>query len=241
MSVDTDKLDFLLEEQLAASEAAQQCGIRIETLRALQKVGVFSTTNVPRSQLQRTLTELFAKGLPWPTPTRKSQWRPFPFVQAVWTKTEGGMRLHARWRHYPEAKSIRHPFGSGPWVETWFASERSYAQRYGAVSRPGNQSPIAAQSGANTNLTTPKLVTRDEASLTKQKAPPILLSPPIFLTPEELCERWRGRVAIETLSNWRAAENSSGPAFLKIGRAILYPVEEVMAFEEQHLFPRFKS
>ncbi|KAF0104024.1 MAG: helix-turn-helix domain-containing protein [Reyranella sp.] len=53
-----------------------------------------------------------------------------------------------------------------------------------------------------------------------------------FLTPEEVAERYRGGVSLGTLRNWRAMR--IGPTFLKIGKAILYPVSELDAWDEKN-------
>ena len=53
---------------------------------------------------------------------------------------------------------------------------------------------------------------------------------PIYLTPEELVTRWRGAVTVETLSNKRSKRE--GPAYVKIGRGVLYPLDKVIAFEQ---------
>lgn len=55
-----------------------------------------------------------------------------------------------------------------------------------------------------------------------------------FLTPAELAQRWKGRVSVGTLRNWRTKK--IGPAFTKIsGTGILYPVSAVEAFERKNL------
>lgn len=46
-----------------------------------------------------------------------------------------------------------------------------------------------------------------------------------FLTPEEVSERYRGSISVGTLRNWRGMQ--IGPSFVKIGKAVLYPVEFV--------------
>lgn len=46
-----------------------------------------------------------------------------------------------------------------------------------------------------------------------------------FLTPEEVAERYRGSVSVGTLRNWRAMK--IGPSFVKIGKAVLYRVDEL--------------
>lgn len=50
-----------------------------------------------------------------------------------------------------------------------------------------------------------------------------------FLTAEQLATRWLIRT--ETLSQWRW--NGRGPQYLKIGRRVLYRLEDVLCFEEQ--------
>lgn len=54
-----------------------------------------------------------------------------------------------------------------------------------------------------------------------------------FLTAEEVAERYRGEVSIGTLRNWRAMR--VGPAFVKIGKAVLYPVDELEVWDEKNL------
>lgn len=53
-----------------------------------------------------------------------------------------------------------------------------------------------------------------------------------FLTPSELSERWGERITVRTLANWRSL--GSGPRFVKIGGAILYPVDEVSQWERSN-------
>lgn len=53
-----------------------------------------------------------------------------------------------------------------------------------------------------------------------------------FLTPEEVAERYRGGVTVGTLRNWRAMR--LGPSFVKIGKAVLYPVDELDAWDEKN-------
>jgi hypothetical protein len=54
-----------------------------------------------------------------------------------------------------------------------------------------------------------------------------------FLTVEEVSERYRGEISVGTLRNWRAMR--IGPAFVKIGKAVLYPVDELDAWDEKNL------
>jgi hypothetical protein len=54
-----------------------------------------------------------------------------------------------------------------------------------------------------------------------------------FLTPEEVSARYRGEVSVGTLRNWRAMR--IGPAFIKIGKAVLYPVRELESWDRANL------
>ena len=54
-----------------------------------------------------------------------------------------------------------------------------------------------------------------------------------FLTADEVSERYRGEISIGTLRNWRSMR--VGPAFVKIGKAILYPVDQLEAWDEKNL------
>jgi hypothetical protein len=53
----------------------------------------------------------------------------------------------------------------------------------------------------------------------------------LFFTPLELVERYQGRVTIRTLANWRSSGVS--PPFSKIGGRILYPVKELLEWEQK--------
>jgi hypothetical protein len=130
---------------LSREEAAALCGLPFDTVCKLQRIGIFGPKLGPE-QLSEIIEELCAKGLPWPTPTRKSQWRPFPYTQPIWTKIGGGTpRLHARWRHPPEAQSIPHPFGTAPWITIWFSCERRRHAARQLATRLTNDKPEPLQ------------------------------------------------------------------------------------------------
>lgn len=59
------------------------------------------------------------------------------------------------------------------------------------------------------------------------------MSRPIYLTVEEVIERYRGQVSEGTLRNWRALR--IGPAYLKIGKVPLYPIEELDRWDQSNL------
>ena len=55
----------------------------------------------------------------------------------------------------------------------------------------------------------------------------------IFLTADEVSERYRGEISVGTLRNWRSMR--VGPAFVKIGKAVLYPIDELEAWDRKNL------
>jgi hypothetical protein len=54
-----------------------------------------------------------------------------------------------------------------------------------------------------------------------------------YLSAEEVSEHYRGAVSVGTLRNWRAMR--VGPAFVKIGKAVLYPVDELEAWDKRNM------
>lgn len=52
-----------------------------------------------------------------------------------------------------------------------------------------------------------------------------------FLTPQNLAERWS--LAPHTLSQWRWS--GKGPQYLKLGKRILYRLDDVETFEQNKL------
>jgi hypothetical protein len=53
------------------------------------------------------------------------------------------------------------------------------------------------------------------------------------LTAEEVSERYRGEITVGTLRNWRAMR--IGPGFIKIGKAVLYPITELDAWDRKNM------
>lgn len=53
-----------------------------------------------------------------------------------------------------------------------------------------------------------------------------------FLSPIELSDRWGGRISPRTLANWRS--QGLGPAYTKVGGAVLYPVKSVDDWENRN-------
>jgi hypothetical protein len=59
------------------------------------------------------------------------------------------------------------------------------------------------------------------------------VSVPAYLTLEEVVERYRNQISEGTLSNWRSKR--IGPSFIKIGKAVLYPIEELDRWDRSNL------
>lgn len=55
---------------------------------------------------------------------------------------------------------------------------------------------------------------------------------PRFLTAKQVSERYNGLLSVNTLNNWRNLGN--GPAFLKIGGKVLYPLEKLVEWEQRN-------
>jgi hypothetical protein len=56
-----------------------------------------------------------------------------------------------------------------------------------------------------------------------------------YLTAEEVSQRYRGEISLGTLRNWRAMR--VGPSFVKVGKAVLYPVTELDAWDRKNVVP----
>jgi hypothetical protein len=54
-----------------------------------------------------------------------------------------------------------------------------------------------------------------------------------YLTPEEVVSRWRRRIDIDTLANWRSKKQ--GPTYHRFGRAVLYRADLLAAWESKNI------
>ncbi len=70
----------------------------------------------------------------------------------------------------------------------------------------------------------------------KELLKPIATTPHMYMTPEELVERFRGIVTKETLANWRS--NGKGPKPTMIGGRVLYKTSEVETWEKSRTTKR---
>ncbi|RUX26050.1 DNA-binding protein [Mesorhizobium sp. M2A.F.Ca.ET.042.01.1.1] len=53
-----------------------------------------------------------------------------------------------------------------------------------------------------------------------------------YFTPEEVTERYRGTISLGTLRNWRSMR--IGPAFVKVGKSVLYPAKELDVWDKKN-------
>lgn len=60
-----------------------------------------------------------------------------------------------------------------------------------------------------------------------------------FLTIGEVVDRYRGMISHGTLNNWRSL--GQGPAFFKAGKAVLYPLESLIRWEEKNMKSKSNS
>ena len=58
------------------------------------------------------------------------------------------------------------------------------------------------------------------------------MSSRVYLTQEEVAERYRGLVSVGTLANWRF--QGIGPPFRKIGKAVLYAESDLDAWDDRN-------
>jgi len=59
------------------------------------------------------------------------------------------------------------------------------------------------------------------------------VSKPMFQTLNEVIERYHDQISEGTLRNWRSMR--IGPSFIKIGKAILYPLDELDRWDRRNL------
>lgn len=57
-----------------------------------------------------------------------------------------------------------------------------------------------------------------------------------YLSPGDLVARWRGRIKLQTLANWRTPKINRGPRFTRVGTRVLYSIEAVIDFENENCF-----
>lgn len=150
--------------------------------------------------------------------------------------------------------------GSPEFMRALIAKERRFASMRSApagTDQAANSSPAAAQPPLRSPPTSPKLVTRiqpasdAEPATARRRSPSPSIVPRVaseseaiatrlaaapttaaeeFLTEAEIVTRYRGSISAGTLRNWRSRR--TGPAFIRIGRRIFYPVALLAEWEQ---------
>lgn len=231
--------------RLASVQASAHLRILPETFSAVVRGGIFPPADAGqdhwhRATLDNALEKLLRDGLP---PSYRLPYTHEPPRRLV----DETVRRHTGWRHGKKSKLIGEPITSPAFVQAWLACERAYAQEQPAqterdpvLPRKPRSSPPLAPVGA------PAAAARQIAYASKDKLPKLANTAPaaaptvpigngahVYLTPEELCERWRWRITPETLANHRAMK--IGLPYCKFGKVILYRLDLVEEYEQQHL------
>lgn len=57
-----------------------------------------------------------------------------------------------------------------------------------------------------------------------------------YLTPNQVRDRYQGKISLQTLANWRY--QGDGPQYLKLGGKVLYPLEALIEWERERTSKR---
>ena len=57
-----------------------------------------------------------------------------------------------------------------------------------------------------------------------------------YLTPNQVRDRYQGKISLQTLANWRY--QGEGPQYLKLGGRVLYPLEALIEWERERTSKR---
>jgi hypothetical protein len=59
-----------------------------------------------------------------------------------------------------------------------------------------------------------------------------MMAKAVYLSPQELSDRWGGKISTKTLANWRSDPRGRGPRYKRFGNRILYLLDVIEAWEE---------
>lgn len=145
---------------------------------------------------------------------------PIRNVQQVRRQLADG-RINLHYYHRPTGRSLPDP-SSVEFTAAYAAAEKIFAEsRKSDNTLLSVSSPALAPGPRNTTHTFPS----KELSATGPEE--------IYYTPEEVARRWRARIDVETLANWRSKRQ--GPPFAKFGRVVLYPADRLQEWERRRL------
>lgn len=73
------------------------------------------------------------------------------------------------------------------------------------------------------------------ATMQQKVHPAELAADEIYLTPSEVSERYRGKIKVRTLANWRSS-GKGGPPYTKLGGKVAYPLSLLIEWEARRTF-----
>ena len=131
------------------------------------------------------------------------------------------------------SRPISVPSHPGSRGSRFASSNRSgFAQHLGVPERDRRFNDVAERGSINRGKFTLRDTSAHRAAEssrgTRRKRP---MAEKKYLTAEEVAER--GEISPGTLRNWRAMR--IGPAFVKLGKSVLYPVEELDAWDKKNM------
>jgi hypothetical protein len=233
----SDLHDIRAVKRTAVSDqAAAHVRILPETFSALVRANIFPQPDEGQWHphlLDRVVEALIGDGLP--------NYRRLPYSHRVRRRIEGEpARLHEGWRHGHKSKLINEPFHSPAYIRQWFELERAYAAEWVAQSQAADsrastgwhRSSKASQSFSVVSLSDAGKRGVKNSQAAREGSTRLSMESE-FLTDLDLYHRWRGKIALETLANWRSAR--TGPPFIKIGKTPLYPQGLLAQWETQHM------
>lgn len=168
---------------------------------------------------------------------RTSEYLPLPSVHRIRRSlTDGTAKFHHR--HRKTGDKLPGSYGSPEMMRTLIKAERAIAAR----SKIQNNGKLLSVPVLAENPISPASPSTEEQFKHLEKVLMSFDDIPLhsqgghltaYLTPEEVAVRWRRKLALETLANWRAKR--IGPPFIKIGKTILYPLALLLKWEQQNL------
>lgn len=142
----------------------------------------------------------------------------------------------------PRVQRIRRQLSTGAWRDHFYhrptkirlppPDHPSFAAAYQAAERMLTEVRQKEQRTAR-GVVSPPLTPKDDWSSDMESPGDTQESEEVYYTPDELVRRWRGRIDIETLANWRSRRQ--GPTYHRFGRAVLYRADLLISWESKNM------
>lgn len=135
--------------------------------------------------------------------------------------TDDTVRCH--FYHRPTRRRLPDP-ANPDFAAAYEAAERKFAE----------VEKLEAAKRAETKVAAPPLAPQTQPQIASSSEYPLGRNhKEVYYTPEELVVRWRRRVDVGTLANWRSKRQ--GPPFHRFGRAVLYRADLVEQWESKNM------